>query len=168
MGMEKSNGVQTPPAQVQDKQPGIESKMKPEPVYIRKDYKGSDKLKGKVAIITGGDSGIGRAVSVHFAKEGADVAIIYLDEHDDAEDTKRLVEQEGQKCILISGDIGNQSFCEAAVTEVLDKYGKVDILVNNAAEQHPQDTFMDITSEQLERTFRTNILHVLFDQSCSA
>lgn len=162
MGMEKSNGVQTPPAQVQDKQPGIESKMTPEPEYIRKDYKGSDKLKGKVAIITGGDSGIGRAVSVHFAKEGADVAIIYLDEHDDAEDTKRLVEQEGQKCILISGDIGNQSFCEAAVTEVLDKYGKVDILVNNAAEQHPQDTFMDITSEQLERTFRTNIFSMFY------
>ncbi|WP_067729753.1 SDR family oxidoreductase [Oceanobacillus damuensis] len=162
MGMENKNGKQTPPAQVQSKQPGIEYKMNPEPEYIRESYKGSDKLKDKVAIVTGGDSGIGRAVSLHFAKEGADIAIIYLDEHEDANDTKRLVEKEGRKCILIDGDIGNQSFCESAVTQVLDSFGKVDILVNNAAEQHPQDSFMDITSEQLERTFRTNIFSMFY------
>ncbi|WP_044476828.1 SDR family oxidoreductase [Oceanobacillus massiliensis] len=162
MGMEKSNGTQTPPAQVQNKQPGIETKMNPEPEYIRKGYKGSEKLKDKVAIITGGDSGIGRSVSVHFAKEGADIAIIYLDEHEDANDTKRLVENEGRKCLLINGDIGNQSFCEAAVTEVLDAYGKIDILVNNAAEQHPQQSFMDISAEQLEKTFRTNIFSMFY------
>ncbi|MGJ9459357.1 SDR family oxidoreductase [Oceanobacillus sp. CF4.6] len=162
MGMEKSNGKETPPAQVQNKQPGIETKMNPEPKYIRKNYKGSEKLKNKVAIITGGDSGIGRSVSIHFAKEGADIAIIYLDEHEDAQDTKRIVENEGRKCILINGDIGNQSFCEAAVTEVLDTYGKVDILVNNAGEQHPQDSFMDITSDQLEKTFRTNIFSMFY------
>ncbi|WP_249870141.1 SDR family oxidoreductase [Oceanobacillus saliphilus] len=162
MEMENSNGTQTPPAQAQHKQPGIESKMIPEPTYIRKSYKGSAKLTDKVAIITGGDSGIGRSVSLHFAKEGADIAILYLDEHDDANETKRLVENEGRKCILINGDIGNQPFCEAAVTEVLDTFGKVDILVNNAGEQHPQDSFMDITSEQLEKTFRTNIFSMFY------
>src|SRR5699024_3865980 len=113
------------------------------PAVIRNNYRGSSKLENKTALITGGDSGIGRAVSVHFAREGADVAVIYLDEHEDAEETKRLVELEGQKCHLISGDIGNQSFCEAAVTETINKFKKIDILVNNAAEQHPQDSFMD-------------------------
>lgn len=162
MEMEQKNGTQTPPAQIQHKQPGIEAKMNPEPAYIRNEYKGSDKLKDKVAIITGGDSGIGRSVSVHFAREGASVAIIYLDEHEDANDTKRLIENEGQKCILINGDIGNQSFCEAAVTEVLDTFGKIDILVNNAAEQHIQNSIMDITSEQLEKTFRTNIFSMFY------
>ena len=155
--MEKSSGKQTPPAQQQNKQPGIESNMHPEPEYIQKDYKVSDKLKDKVAVITGGDSGIGRAVSIHFAKEGADIAIIYLDEHEDANETKRLVEQVGQKCLLISGDIGSQSFCEAAVTKTLDTFNKIDILINNAAEQHPQKHFLDISSEQLEQTFRTNV-----------
>ncbi len=162
MGMEKKNGKETPPAQHQTKQPGIESKMNPEPEYIRENYQGSNKLKDKVALITGGDSGIGRAVSLHFAKEGADVAIIYLDEHEDAEETKRLVEQAGRKCLLISGDIGNQSFCEAAVTETMEKFKKIDILVNNAAEQHPQASFMDITREQLEKTFRTNIFSMFY------
>ncbi|MFC3040643.1 SDR family oxidoreductase [Virgibacillus xinjiangensis] len=155
--MEYNNGQQTPPAQQQERQPGFENDMHPEPVYIRDDYQGSGKLEGKVAIITGGDSGIGRAVSVHYAKEGADVAIVYLDEHGDAEETKNLVEKEGRKCLLIDGDVGNQSFCEAAATEVLDKLGRIDILVNNAGEQHPQGSFMDISSEQMERTFRTNI-----------
>ncbi|PAV29230.1 NAD(P)-dependent oxidoreductase [Virgibacillus profundi] len=157
MGMEHSNGKQTPPAQHQDRQPGLESKMHPEPEYIRSNYQGSNKLKNKVALITGGDSGIGRAVSVHFAKEGADLAIVYLDEHEDANETKRLVEQAGQKCLLINGDIGNQSFCEAAVTETLDKFKKIDILINNAAEQHPQGSFLEVSSEQIEQTFRTNV-----------
>lgn len=162
MSMEKNNGKITPPAQKQNKQPGIESKMHPEPEYIDSNYEGSNKLKGKVAIITGGDSGIGRAVSVYFAKEGADIAVIYLDEHEDAEETKRIVEQIGQKCALLSGDIGSQSFCESAVTKVLDEFGKIDILVNNAGEQHVQTDFMDITSEQLEKTFRTNIFSMFY------
>lgn len=162
MSMEHNNGKTTPPAQKQDKQPGIESKMNPEPEYIDSKYEGSNKLKGKVAIITGGDSGIGRAVSVYFAKEGADIAIIYLDEHEDAKETKRIIEQAGQKCMLISGDIGSQSFCESAVTQVLDQFAKIDILVNNAAEQHVQTSFMDITSEQLEKTFRTNIFSMFY------
>lgn len=115
MSMEHHNGKITPPKQVQGKQPGIESEMIPNPEFIRHNYEGSNKLKNKVAIITGGDSGIGRAVSVHFAKEGADVAIIYLNEHDDANKTKELVEQEGRKCLLLSGDIGNEAFCSEAV-----------------------------------------------------
>src|SRR5690625_4033916 len=162
MGMEKKDGKITPPAQKQQKQPGVESKMIPEPAVIRDNYRGSSKLENKVALITGGDSGIGRAVSVHFAREGADIAIVYLDEHEDAEETKRLVELEGQKCHLISGDIGQQSCCEAAVTETINKFKKIDILVNNAAEQHPQNNFMDITSEQLERTFRTNVFSMFY------
>lgn len=162
MSMNQNNGKITPPAQKQNRQPGIESKMNPEPEYIDPNYEGSNKLEGKVAIITGGDSGIGRAISLYFAKEGADVAIIYLDEHDDAEETRRLVEQQGQKCLLINGDIGTQSFCESAATQVLDYFKKVDILVNNAAEQHPQASFMDITSEQLEKTFRTNVFSMFY------
>src|SRR5690625_3719508 len=152
----------TPPAQQQKEQPGIESKMNPKPEYFRNDYQGSNKLKNKVALITGGDSGIGRAVSLHFAKEGADVAIIYLNEHEDAMDTKRLVEQEGQKCLLIDGDIGNSQFCEAAATEALDKFKKIDILVNNAAEQHPQENFMDISNEHVDQTGKTNIVSTFY------
>jgi NAD(P)-dependent dehydrogenase (short-subunit alcohol dehydrogenase family) len=162
MGMEKNNGKITPPAQKQHKQPGIESKMYPEPAYIRDSYQGSGKLEGKVALVTGGDSGIGRAVSIHFAKEGADLAVVYLDEHEDAKETKRLVESEGQQCLLISGNIGHQSFCEAAVTETINKFKKIDILVNNAGEQHPQGSFMDISSEQLEQTFRTNVFSMFY------
>lgn len=152
----------TPPAQQQDHQPGIESKMEPKPKYLRNNYNGSHKLQNKVAVITGGDSGIGRAVGLHFAKEGADIAVVYLNEHDDAMDTKRLIEQEGQECILIDGDIGNSQFCEAAVTEILDKFKRIDILVNNAAEQHPQDHFMNISNEQFEKTFKTNIFGTFY------
>ncbi|MFD1850043.1 SDR family oxidoreductase [Oceanobacillus bengalensis] len=162
MEMEKKHGKITPPAQHQDKQPGIEAKMQPKPEYIRKDYKGSNKLTGKVAIITGGDSGIGRAVSVHFAREGADIVIVYLNEHEDANETKKLVELEGQKCALISGDIGDESFCQSVVKQTIDTFKKVDILVNNAAEQHPQTNFLGITSEQLEKTFRTNIFSMFY------
>src|SRR5699024_8598798 len=142
--------------------PGIESDMDRKPQYVNESYQGSGKLSGKVAIITGGDSGIGRAISIYFAKEGADVAVMYLNEHDDAEETKRLINQEGRKCLLIAGDIGIQTFCESAVTEVLDYYKKIDILINNAAEQHPQSSFLDITSEQLERTFRTNVFGTFY------
>ncbi|QHE51417.1 SDR family oxidoreductase [Pontibacillus sp. HMF3514] len=152
----KQQGQGQPP-QHQNRQPGLESDMNPQPEYMDPNYKGSGKLQGKVALVTGGDSGIGRAVSLYFAKEGADVAILYLDEHSDAEKTKSLVEQEGQRALLISGDMGNQAFCESSVNQVINTFGQLDILVNNAAEQHPQQDFMDITSEQLEQTFRTNL-----------
>ncbi len=147
----------TMPAQHQDQQPGRESEMNPRPVYIKPDYKAAGKLTGKAAIITGGDSGIGRAVAVHFAREGADVAIVYLDEGDDAQETKRLVEAEGRTCLTIAGDVGDEQFCQQAVQQAVQTLGHLEILVNNAAEQHPQESPEDISYEQLERTFRTNI-----------
>ena len=148
---------QSLPAQEQKKQPGKEHEMTPQPEYIRKTYKGSEKLKGKAALITGGDSGIGRAVAVHFDREGADVAIVYLSEDKDAKDTQELVEQEGRKCILIAGDVGEESFCKKAVAQAVKELGKLDILVNNAAEQHEQQDLRDISKDQLQKTFRTNI-----------
>lgn len=160
--MTQPNKKQTPPKQKQYQQPGIESEMNPVPEYIRADYKGSNKLDGKVAIITGGDSGIGRATSVHFAREGADIVVIYLEEHEDAAETKKLVEQEGKQCLLVDGDIGDATFCEAAVTKTVDKLKKIDILVNNAAEQHPQSDFLNISIQQLEKTFRTNIFGMFY------
>lgn len=150
----KSNGF---PPQHQDHQPGVEDKMNPEPMSVDTNYKGSGKLNSKVALITGGDSGIGKSAAIYFAKEGASVAIVYLDEHKDAEDTKSAIEAEGQECLLISGDIGSETFCKDVVNKTLDKFGKIDILVNNAAEQHPQKSLLDISADQLERTFRTNI-----------
>jgi len=150
------------PAQKQKTQPGKEHKMTPQPEFIRENYKGSDKLKDKVALITGGDSGIGRAVAVHFAREGADVAIVYLNEDRDAEETKELVESEGRKCLLIAGDIGNEKFCQKAVDQTIKKLGKLDILVNNAAEQHEQQELQDITKDQLQRTFQTNIFSMFY------
>ncbi|MCP6681650.1 SDR family oxidoreductase [Bacillus nakamurai] len=144
------------PAETQNRQPGIESEMTPAPVYEYKEYKGADKLKGKTALITGGDSGIGRAVAVAYAKEGANIAIVYFDEHGDAEDTKKRVEQEGVKCLLVSGDVGEEEFCNEAVEKTVNEFGRLDILVNNVAEQHPQESIKDITSEQLHRTFKTN------------
>jgi NAD(P)-dependent dehydrogenase (short-subunit alcohol dehydrogenase family) len=144
------------PKQSQSRQPGIESEMNPLPIYEDDNYIGTGKLKGKVALITGGDSGIGRAVAVAYAKEGADLAIVYLDEHQDAEDTKARVEKEGVKCLLISGDVGEESFCNEAVEKTVEELGGLDILVNNAAEQHPKQSIKEITSEQLEKTFRTN------------
>jgi len=144
------------PPQQQPRQPGREDAMRPRPIYIRDGYRGSGKLAGKVALITGGDSGIGRAIAVHFAREGADVAIVYLNEHDDAKETERLVRAEGQRCLLISGDVGDPDFCRHAVRSAASRLGRLDILVNNAAEQHPKDRIEDISLEQLERTFRTN------------
>ncbi|TXK89861.1 SDR family oxidoreductase [Parageobacillus sp. SY1] len=147
----------TMPPQHQNRQPGLQTEMNPQPVSISETYKGSGKLHNKVAIISGGDSGIGRAVAIHFAKEGADVAIIYLNEHEDAEETKRLVDQEGKTCLLIAGDVGDENFCKQAVKQTIDQFGKLDIVVNNAAEQHPQKSLLNITSQQLEKTFRTNV-----------
>ena len=143
------------PPQHQERQPGIEAEMTPRP-----EYEGEDvfaKLAGKVAVITGGDSGIGRAAAVLFARQGANVAISYLDEHQDAEETKAKVEEEGQKCLLIPGDVGDEQHCIRIVEDAVAAFGRVDILVNNAAVQYPQESLEDITAEQLEKTFRTNI-----------
>lgn len=136
--------------------------MRPRPKVVRAEYRGSGKLKGKAAFITGGDSGIGRAVAVLFAREGANVAIGYLNEDKDARETKRLVEAEGQECLLLPGDIGKEAVCIASVERAVKEFGGLHILVNNAAEQHPQDDLRDITSEQLERTFRTNIFSYFY------
>lgn len=136
--------------------------MTPQPKSGESTYQAAGKLNGKVALITGGDSGIGRSVAILYAKEGADVAIAYLNETADAEETKRLVEQEGRKCIAIAGDIGDENFCKELVHQTVSQLGKLDILVNNAAEQHPQESITDITAEQLERTFRTNIFGMFF------
>ncbi|GAB3171919.1 SDR family oxidoreductase [Telluribacter humicola] len=143
--------------QTQSKQPGIEAQMDPQPVVIRDSYRGSGKLEGKVALITGGDSGIGRSVAVHFAREGADVAIVYLEEDQDAQKTKQMVEAEGRKCLLLPGDIRNESFCKESVQRTVQEFGKLNILVNNAAEQHPKEELEEITAEQLTATFTTNI-----------
>ncbi|WP_332633454.1 SDR family oxidoreductase [Halalkalibacter flavus] len=145
------------PSQSQNHQPGLESKMTPLPVYDDPNYKGSGKLKNKVALITGGDSGIGRAVAIAFAKEGAKVTVVYLEEHDDAKQTKEEVETYGGECLLLSGDIGDESFCQTAIEQTISTFGKLDCLINNAAEQHYQENIEDISVEQMERTFKTNI-----------
>jgi NAD(P)-dependent dehydrogenase (short-subunit alcohol dehydrogenase family) len=145
------------PAQHQAKQPGHEALMDPRPVFERENYRPSGKLQGKVALITGGDSGIGRAVAILFAKEGADIVISYFDEHEDAQVTKERIEQLGRRCLPIGGDIGDEVFCQQIIRQTLEGLGKLDVLVNNAAEQYPQNSLLDITAQQLERTFRTNI-----------
>lgn len=147
----------------QNRQPGLEWKMgTQQPVFIHDNYRGSAKLADKVALITGGDSGIGRAIAVHFAREGANVAIVYLNEARDAEDTRELVERENAQCLLIQGDVGDEKFCRLAIQECVRHFGGLDILVNNAAEQHPQETPEEITAEQLENTFRTNVYGYFF------
>lgn len=144
------------PAQEQDRQPGREHQMTPTPVYIRDGYRGSGKLEGRVALISGGDSGIGRAAAVHFAREGAKVAIMYLEEERDADDTLALLKKEGAQAIKIRGDVRSSEFCTAAVEQTVRELGGLDVLVNNAAEQHPQDSLLDIDDAQLHRTFETN------------
>jgi len=150
------------PPQHQNSQPGLESDMNPLPVFEDDSYKPAGKLKDKVAIITGGDSGIGRAVAVAYAKEGADVVLLYLNEHQDAEQTHRLVEAKGRRCLHIAGDLSDASFCKQAVEQTVRQFGKLDILVNNAGEQHPQTDLAAITPEQLERTFRTNVFAAFY------
>ena len=145
----------------EDRLPGHESQLEPKPDWEPR-FKGSDRLKGKVALITGGDSGIGRAVAALFAREGADVAILYLCEHDDAAETRQIVESEGRRAITIAGDVGDKQFCERAVEQAVDQLGRLDILVNNAGEQHPDEDIRDITEEQLKRTFQTNIFGYFF------
>lgn len=150
------------PPQHQDRQPGLQTKMTPPPQGEAQTYKAASKLAGKTAIITGGDSGIGRATAIAFAKEGADVTIVYLDEHDDAARTRKLIEAEGVRCLSIAGDIGDEAFCASVVRRTVEAFGHLDIVVNNAAEQHPQDSIEDITRDQLERTFRTNIFSMFY------
>ena len=150
------------PAQHQERQPGIESQMNPLPVFDNPDYVGSGKLKDKVAVITGGDSGQGRAIAIAFAKEGADIVIVYLNEHDDAAETKRHVEQKGRRCLTLAGDIGDETFCKQVVDRTIEHFGKLDVLVNNAAEQHVQSSLENISSQQMERTFRTNFFSIFY------
>ena len=158
--MQGESDVMEPMVQ-QDQEPGHESQLEPKPEFEPR-YQGSERLKGKVALITGGDSGIGRAVAALFAREGADVAIVYLCEHDDAAKTKRIIEQEGRRAITISGDIGDKNFCEQAVRHTIDQLGKLDILVNNAGEQHPDKDITNIDELQLRRTFQTNVFGMFF------
>lgn len=162
MSNNQNQQKQTMPPQHQDVQPGHEDLMNPQPKFDDTSYTGSGKLKNKVAIITGGDSGIGRAVAVFFAKEGANVVISYLNEQKDAEETQKHIEAQGQKCLLVAGDIGDESVCQQIVSKTIDAFGQLDIVVNNAAEQHPQKSIEDITSEQLERTFKTNIFSFFY------
>lgn len=150
------------PPQSQDRQPALESEMTPRPEYDDPNYKGSGKLQDKVALITGGDSGIGRSVAVYYAKEGADVAIVYLDETNDAQETQKAVENVGRRCLLIEGDIRNESFCHEAVQKTIDEFGKLDILVNNAAEQYYEPSIEDIDSARLGSIFATNIFSMFY------
>jgi NAD(P)-dependent dehydrogenase (short-subunit alcohol dehydrogenase family) len=143
-------------------QPGREHKMDPQPEYIRDGYQGSEKLKDKVAIITGGDSGIGRAVAVHFAREGAHVVIAYLNEDKDAAETQILVEAEGRLCFTLAGDVGDPAFCRKVVETAYKKLGRIDILVNNSAEQHVVEDITEIENKQIEKTFRTNIFSMFY------
>lgn len=145
----------------EDGLPGHESQLTPKPDWEPR-FAGSGRLEGKVAIVTGADSGIGRAVAALYAREGADVAIFYLCEHDDAEKTKAIVEGEGRRAILVPGDLGDKEFCETTVQKVVDTFGRLDVLVNNAGEQHPDEDIRDITEDQLKRTFQSNIFSMFF------
>ena len=150
------------PPQEQERQPGREHDMTPRPRAADEAHRGSGKLAGKVALITGGDSGIGRAVAIAFAREGADVCISYLEEHEDAEETRGLVAAEGGRCIVVAGDIGDERHCRELVERTVNDLGRLDVLVNNAAEQHPRESLEEIDAQQLERTFRTNIFSMFF------
>ena len=150
----------SPPPQTQEERPGREHEMHPEPEYAPRHACG--RLEGRAALVTGGDSGIGRAVAVAFAAEGADVAIVYLEEHQDAAETRRLVEERGRRCLALPADLGDEAAAQEAVRKTLDEFGRLDVLVNNAAEQHPQESLEDISADQLERTFRTNVFAMFF------
>ncbi|HLT25246.1 MAG TPA: SDR family oxidoreductase [Zeimonas sp.] len=155
--MAQQQSSKTLPPQQQDRQPGRQTEMTPEPTSERPGYVGGGKLAGRVAIVTGGDSGIGRAVAVAFAREGADSVIGYLEEHEDAKETVRLVEEAGRRCVALAGDVADPSVAGQLVTCAIERFGRLDVVVNNAAEQHVQRSIEEITVEQLERTFRTNV-----------
>lgn len=164
-----ANQTMTPPSrpgsfpeQHQNRQPGLEKDMNPQPESESPLYRPAGKLTGKTALITGGDSGIGKAVAIAFAKEGADVAVLFLNENVDAEETKKQIEEEGRRCCLIGGDIGDPAVCRRAIDEAIKTFGKLDVLVNNAAEQHPQNSLEQITPQQLERTFKTNVFSMFY------
>lgn len=150
------------PEQSQDQQPGMEYEMRPLPIFDNPNYKGSGKLKGKVAIVTGGDSGLGRACSIAYVKEGAKVVIVYYNETKDAEDTRKYIEKLGGECLLIRGNLAEHSFCKKVVEETLSKYGKIDILVNNAGVQYQQDRLEDISDEQFDYTMKVNIYGMFY------
>ena len=154
--MNKDTDEHAKPAQHQSP-PGLESQMRPRPRSHMRDYRAAGRLEGQAALVTGGDSGIGRATAIAFAKEGADVAIVYLDEHADARETAQSIEQAGRRCVTIAADLTRRAECERVVTEAVRELGRIDVLVNNAGMQVEQDRFEDITPEQLERTFRTNV-----------
>lgn len=162
MSQKENKSNQQFPPQSQSTQPGKTDQMNPRPIEDDPNYRGSGKLDRKVALITGGDSGIGRAVAIAFAKEGADVAIVYLDEHQDAKDTKAMVEKYNRRCITIAGDVGQESFCQQAVNQVISELSRLDIVVNNAAQQFPKKSISEISEEQLLQTFRTNIFSMFF------
>jgi NAD(P)-dependent dehydrogenase (short-subunit alcohol dehydrogenase family) len=144
------------------KKPGMESKMTPKPEYISKKYKASGKLINKIAVITGGDSGIGRSVAVHYAHEGADIAIVYLSENKDAKETKKLVEAQNRKCLLLKGDITDEKFCKKCIDEVLKEYGRMNIIINNAGTHFNADSPTEITTDNLKKTFETNIYPLFY------
>lgn len=150
------------PVQHQDTQPGLETLMNPNPISVNSKYKSSNKLINKVALITGGDSGIGKAVAIAFAEEGADIAISYYNEHEDAEKTKTIIESKGRKCVIFPGNIADEVFCNNLIQNVINSFGSLDILVNNAAVQYPQNSILDITKEQLELTFSTNFFSMFY------
>jgi NAD(P)-dependent dehydrogenase (short-subunit alcohol dehydrogenase family) len=160
--MAKAKKKQTRPRQKQRRQPGREGAMRPQPKSHMEGYQGAGKLAGKVAIVTGGDSGIGRAVAIAFAKEGADVAIVFLEEKEDAADTCRHIEATGRRCLPITADVSDETACQDVVQRTVKQLGRLDILVNNAAEQHPQESIEEISAEQLGRTFATNIFSMFY------
>lgn len=150
------------PPQHQNHRPGIESEMNPRPMYKQEPHLACSNLNNKVVLITGGDSGIGRAVSIAFAQRGSSISIVYLNEHEDAQETKKEVEALGSRCILISGDVSDEKFCNKAVKKTIDEFGKLDILINNAGEIHPKSTIEEISKEQLEKTFKTNVFSMFY------
>ena len=150
------------PEQEQDRQPGMEYLMKPLPVFDNPNYIGNNKLKGKIAIITGGDSGLGRACSIAYIKEGAKIVITYLDEEKDANDTKKYIEQMGGECLLLRGDLRNHEFCKEVIRKTIEKYGKIDVLINNAGVQYQQDKLEDISDEQFDKTMKVNIYGMFY------
>lgn len=160
--MSQDRNTQKLPPQHQDRQPGRESEMRPRPASFAEHYVGAGRLQGQVALVTGGDSGIGRATAIAFAKEGADVAIAFLEECDDARETRAAIEACGRRALSVATDLGDEAACRALIERVTGDFGRLDVLVNNAAEQHPQDSITDISAEQLERTFRTNVFAMFY------